>query len=269
MINYKSLGRIVGLLAMCYLAASAYLFFTQTGRIFPSPKEGIATPADWGMRYEEITIKSQDNLLKGWWIPGEEKAPVLIFFHGNGSNIHDLEGRARLLGALQWGMVFFDYRGYGQSQGEASEEGVYDDALAVRDYLLVALGVKGERLIYYGHSLGGAVATWLAVRHPPLGLVLEGAFTSLPDLAADYYPYLPVRILARYVLDSAARMESIHRPILVIHSADDMVVPFRHGERLFALAGEPKRMVTVQGSHNDGFVSLGKRGAEEIREFFK
>jgi len=218
-----------------------------------------ATPADVGLPFEEVRIPTEDGpVLHGWLVPGAEGAPVVLFCHGNAGNIsHRLES-LRLFHMLGLSTLIFDYRGYGMSEGKVSEAGTYRDARAVWRYLTGERGVKPERIILFGRSLGGAVAVELATEVRPAALVVESAFTSVPDMAAQVYPFLPVRLLARIGYDSLTRMDQVSGPVLVIHSRDDELVPVEHGRRLFEAAPEPKRFLEIRGSHNDGFIASGK-----------
>jgi fermentation-respiration switch protein FrsA (DUF1100 family) len=151
-------------------------------------------------------------------------------------------------------LLAFDYRGFGESGGSPSEQGVYTDAVAAYDYLRTVRGVPAERIIIFGHSLGSGVATELATRVPAAGLVLEGAFTSVVDRGQELYPWLPVRLIARNRFESIAKIDRVAMPKLLLHSPADSVIPIAHGEALLARAPEPKRLVEVRGGHEEAFL---------------
>ena len=153
--------------------------------------------------------------------------------------------------------LVFDYRGYGQSAGRPTEAGTYLDARAAFEWLTQTKGVASERIIVLGRSLGGSIAAHLATEVRPAGLVVESAFTSYPDIGARFYPYMPVRLFARFRYDTLASVRKVSCPILLMHSRNDDVVPFDFGTRLFAAAGEPKQFVEILGRHNDGFLVSG------------
>ena len=164
-------------------------------------------------------------------------------------------------------VFIFDYRGYGQSEGKPSESGTYRDAEAAWQYLVEERKVDPNRIIIFGRSLGGAVATWQARNHTPVALILESTFTSVPDIGAKYYPFLPVRLLSRFKYDTAEYLKGVNCPVLIVHSPDDEMMPFSHGQRLFEIAKEPKGFLEISGSHNEGFIISGKRYEEGLNAF--
>ena len=252
-----------------YIGLLGYLFFFQNQQVFHPTKGLHSTPDQWRMVYEPVTLDSDGVPLRGWWIPGDETKPVLLFFHGNASTIADLQPFMMLFQRLGLSILAFDYRGYGESEGTPTEAGTEADADAAWRYLTEVRGINSERLIYYGHSLGGGIATGLAERHAPGFLILEGTFTSIPDAAADHYPYLPVRWMARIRYDSFRRIQGLKVPVMVIHSPDDEVIPFQHGRKLFAAAREPKWFVESRGAHNEGLPYLGEEAVEVMEKFLK
>ena len=145
-----------------------------------------------------------------------------------------------------------DYRGYGQSEGSPSEQGTYLDAEAAWRYLVEERGVPPDQIIVFGESLGGAVAAWLAQTHSPQALILLSTFTSIPDIGAQTYPFMPVRMLARIQYNTLARMPEINCPVLIVHGQEDEIVPYGHGQQLFEAANQPKEFLEIKGSHNEG-----------------
>lgn len=187
-------------------------------------------------------------------VPAAE-APWLLYFHGNGGNIGTpgyLEAWAMLRG-LGAGILAVDYEGYGESGGEPSESACYRDADAAYAFLRDSLGVPPARILIYGFSLGSAVAVDLAARVPAAALMVEGALLSVPDLGADAYPFLPVRLMVRNRFASAEKIGRAAMPKLFIHSREDAEIPIAHGRRLFELAAPPKTFVEVRGGHTTAF----------------
>lgn len=212
------------------------------------------TPATFGMAYEDVHIEASDGVaLHGWFIAGES-ARVMLFFHGNAGNIsHRLES-IRQFQKLGLSIFIIDYRGYGRSDGKPNEAGIYRDALAAWQYLTIARGLAADDIVIFGRSLGGSVAAWLAAQHRPLGLVVESAFTSVPDVAQEHYPWLPVRWLSHLKHSTREYIRDVQTPVLIVHSREDKIIPYHHGEAIFAAANEPRTLLTIRGSHNDAFL---------------
>jgi fermentation-respiration switch protein FrsA (DUF1100 family) len=164
-------------------------------------------------------------------------------------------------------VLIIDYRGYGQSEGRTTEQGIYRDAEAAWNYLTGSRGTPQERIVLFGRSMGASAAAYLAARQRPLALVVESSFTSVPDIAAEYYPWLPVRWLSRLRHSARDFVRDTNSPVLVIHSRDDEIVPFRHGEALFAAAGEPRSFLEIRGTHNDAFLRDEQAYLAGLRSF--
>jgi fermentation-respiration switch protein FrsA (DUF1100 family) len=205
--------------------------------------------------------------LHAWWIPAEEQRGAVIVSHGNAGSIGQRLHLAHAFHGMGLGVLLYDYRGYGRSEGRPSEDGLYLDAEAVWRLVVDELGVAPERLVLYGESLGGAVAVELATRRPAAALILESSFRSLPAVGAEAYPFLPVRLLARNRFDSEAKVGALEMPLLVVHSPEDEVVPFAHAEGLVAAAGGRARLLRTTGRHNDGGFALSGELTREVRAF--
>lgn len=214
-----------------------------------------ATGAELDRRFEDVIFKAGDGVeLNGWFFPANTNSPrarlVVLVCHGNAGNIGDrLETCAALL-ATGAGVFVFDYRGYGKSRGWPSEEGTYLDAQAAYRWLC-GRGFAGTNIIAFGESLGGGIAAELAVREPVGALVLQSTFTSIPDIGADLFPWLPVRWLATIRYDTHSKLPRLKLPVLVMHSRADEIIPFRHGQRNFAVANEPKLFWELTRGHNE------------------
>ncbi len=235
--------------AYAVLVALAYVFQHQL--VFFPTEPLVGTPDALGLAYEDVSISTEDGeTLHGWWIPHEEARGTVLFFHGNAGNISGRVGTARFFVEARMNVLLVSYRGYGQSTGSPSEDGLYRDADASWRYLTETRGVAPASILIAGRSLGSGPATYLASRTAPGGLLLESAFTSLTDVGARAYPMLPVRWLSRFEFDNEARIAQVNAPVLMIHSPDDEVVPYDLGRTLFAAAPEPKTFVDIQGGHN-------------------
>jgi hypothetical protein len=249
---------IAGLLVVAYLIFGLTLLVMQPKLLYHPVREINSTPADLGLEYEEAVFSSADGIrLHGWYVPGSQPRFTVLFCHGNGGNVMHRLDSIDLFHDLGLSCLVFDYRGYGQSAGRPTEAGTYLDARAAFDWLTQSKGVLPERVIVLGRSLGGSIAAHLATEVRPAGLVVESAFTSYPDIGARFYPYMPVRLFARFRYDTLASVRKVSCPILLMHSRNDEVVPFDFGTRLFAAAGEPKQFVEIRGQHNDGFLVSG------------
>ena len=270
------LVRLLPLAALVYAAVCFAAYLGQRRLLyFPGPPPS-RTPADLGLPFEELAVETADGeRLHGWLVlPGSIEAAleprgVVLVCHGNAGNIAD---RLHLAGAFTragLACVLFDPRGYGSSGGSPSEAGFALDADAVLARVNERFPL--ERVVLWGESLGGGVATALAERNSGrlAGLVIEKSFTSAVDLAAELYPFLPVRLLMRDRFDNASRIARIDMPLLVVHSEGDEIVPFAHGERLFALAREPKEFVTARGGHNDAGVFADGLAFARVRAFLE
>ena len=175
--------------------------------------------------------------------------------------------RAELLVAAGFDVLLFDYRGYGRSSGAPSEHGTYRDARAALAALADQPGADGSRVFYLGESLGGAVALALALERPPAGLILQSAFTSVREMAHRHYRVIPGAAVPD-AYPSLRLIANLRAPLLVLHGADDMIVPVEQGQALFAAAPEPKRLRILPGvGHNDIISLCGPRLVEELRQW--
>ncbi|MGX9789557.1 alpha/beta hydrolase [Mycobacterium sp. MMS18-G62] len=197
----------------------------------------------------DVVLDTEDGIRLGaWYFPAGHTAVLVC----NG-NAGDRSMRTTVAAALNrrgLSVLLFDYRGYGGNPGSPSEEGLAADARAAWKWLAAQAGV--ERVAYFGESLGAAVAIGLAAQHPPAALVLRSPFTSLADVAAVHYPWLPARRLLMDRYPSIERVASVKAPVLVIAGDRDDIVPAALSRRLYDAAAEPKRWLLVPGAgHND------------------
>lgn len=249
------------LLLLLYGGLLLFVFLYQERLLFLADLPGRqleTTPAALGLAYEPVTLTTRDRVrLHGWFLPAAQDRGVLLFCHGNAGNISHRLDSLQIFHELGVSILIFDYRGYGRSQGRPTEAGTYRDAEAAWQYLVRERHVEPGRIILFGRSLGAAVAAHLASRHQPGALIMESCFTSVPDMAARLYPLLPVRLLSRFSYNVLDFVPQISSPLLVIHSRDDEIIPFSHGERIFAAARPPKTFLELKGDHNRGFLISG------------
>ncbi|MGH8548389.1 MAG: alpha/beta hydrolase [Methylococcales bacterium] len=249
------MGYFVAILLGGYLLLVGVVFFAQSALLYFPTQDVFATPDRVGLRYEAVRFKTADGLsLHGWYLPADPRRETLLFFHGNAGNITHRLDSLLIFNELGLNVFIFDYRGYGQSQGKPSEHGSYLDARAALDYLTETRDIPESQVIYFGRSLGGAIAAWLATIKPPKLLIVESTFKSVPDLAAEIYRFLPVRLMSRLHYETESYLKSVDRPVLIIHSRDDEIIHVRHGRALYAVAAGPKEFLELRGDHNTGFL---------------
>ncbi len=250
---------LVALFLAGYAGLALLVYVFQSRMLYFPDSKIVHSPEHIGLDYDGVVFRSMDGVrLSGWFIPAENAHGVILFHHGNAGNIsHRLDSIA-LFHHLRWSVFIFDYRGYGSSEGKPSEEGTYLDAQGAWDHLVRDRGADPSKIVCFGRSLGGAIAARLASEKTPAGLILEATFASIPDLAADLYRFLPVRLLSRLQYNTLSLMQAIRCPVLVVHSRDDEIIPYRHAQRIYEAAGAPKRLLEIRGSHNEGFLSSGR-----------
>ena len=261
---------IVIIITVAYIIFDAFLFIFQSHYIYYPEPVLLADPGSIGLYFESVSFETMDRVkLCGWFVPSESARGVILFCHGNAGNIsHRLES-IQIFHRLGLDVFIFDYRGYGRSEGKPTEHGTYKDAEAAWRYLVEERQVHPKEIVVFGRSLGGAVASWLAQSHTPGALILESTFTSLPDMAATLYPYIPVKLLLRFKYNTAEYLGGLSCPVLIVHSRDDEIMRFSHGRRLFEIAKEPKKLLEITGTHNAGFITSGKRYEEGVAAFIR
>ena len=252
------------LLAIVYLIQSSLVYYPGIGR------EAVATPAAYSLSFEQISIGTEDGeTLDAWWIPAARQKGAVLLCHGNAGNISHRIDYARMFAELGYGTLLFDYRGYGKSTGKPTEEGTYRDAAAAWRWLTETRGIAPRDVVVFGESLGGAVAAWLAARRTPRALVIASSFSSVPDLGAQVYWFIPVRWLSRFQYDTAANLSKVAAPVLIAHSPTDDIIPYAHGRKLFEAAREPTTFLELGGGHNDGFIFTRPEWAAALGEFLQ
>lgn len=252
-----------------------YLMFRwfEHNQVYHPSRRLDASGAELGVPWQDVYFHAEDGTeLNGWFFSSSTETNAAgyaaVFCHGNGGNISHRLDACRALVGVGVSVFVFDYRGYGRSRGRPSEEGTYLDGVAAYEWLRKK-GFPPERILAFGESLGGAVATELALRRPMAGLILVSTFTSVPDLGAELFPFLPVRWLCVIRYDNLAKLPRVDVPILIMHGRADSIVPYRHGEALFAVAREPKMFWELRGDHNDALFAGFQEYQEGLRRFVK
>ncbi len=231
----------------------------------------VATPGQLGLSYEEVFFRTEDGLtLHSWYVPGPGEV-TWLWFHGNGGNIsHRLDEVALFHHRLGVNQFVFDYRGYGRSEGKPTERGTYRDARAALAYLKGRGDVDPGKIVYFGRSLGTAVAVELATADEPLGLVLVAPFTSVSNMARIAFPWAPFHRLIRGRYDSLERISRVKAPVLILHGDADQTIPVAEGKRLFDAATGPKQFRLLPGAgHNDTYVAGGRVYWDAMEDFLQ
>jgi fermentation-respiration switch protein FrsA (DUF1100 family) len=254
----RRVARLGVFLVYGYLGVLVVLLFLENWFLFRPTRaaDGWFEPPA-GLAVRDVELTSADGTpLHAWWVepPGWKPGQgALLYCHGNAGNLsHRGEGLRRWRDRMGLAVLIFDYPGYGRSGGKPTEAGCYAAADAAYDWLTEAQGVRGEDVVLYGGSLGGASAIDLAARRPFRALVLVSAFSSFGDMAQKTFPWLPARRLVRNQFDNLTKIATLPGRVFIAHGTADRLVPFGHGERLFAAAPGPKRFFPMQGhDHND------------------
>jgi hypothetical protein len=232
--------------------------------------------AEWSKpaEAEEVWLKTSDGIrLNGWYFRQQRSEPMatILFFHGNGGNIVNLGWFGERLVARGFDVLVFDYRGYGKSEGRSGEElALYADGDAALAFLL-SRGVAISSMVFYGQSLGTAVATHLAAQHQPAALILESGFTSASDLALDILPWLPRKVhsFGKYRFDTIGKLKQVKSPVLITHGDPDQTIPTRHARALYGAANEPKKLLIIPGVGHNVFGAAGSSYLDSISEFVR
>ena len=251
-----------------YMFFLLYLHLFQSSFVFFPSKQQYMTPEDVNLKYRDITYKTEDGVnISSWFIPSDQSEYMILFCHGNAGNISHRVDSIELFHRLGLSTFIFDYRGYGKSKGKITEKGTYMDVEGAWDYIVDELGVKPENIIIFGRSIGGSIASWLAQKKNPKALIVESSFTSITDLGSELYPVFPVRLISKFKYNTKEYIKNIKCPVLIIHSKEDEMIPFHHGQTLFESAKDPKEFLQIHGSHNEGFIFSQEIYAKGLREF--
>jgi len=232
-----------------YVAIAAFMYLMQERLQFFPDLEHIE-PRQVGVAVgESVVIATRDGeRLNAWYAPAASDRPTVLFFHGNAGSIAHRADRFQAFVAEGFGALFVDYRGFGGSTGRPNEKGLLLDAEASYDWLVGERRVDPSRLVVVGESLGTGVAVMLAARRPVAAVALEAAYSSLADVAAAHYWWLPVRLLIKHPFHADKVVREVKAPLLFIHGAEDEVIPVAFGRKLFEAANQPKTFDLIPGA---------------------
>lgn len=250
----------VAICAALYGLVVVGLYAGQRKILFPRDAAEV-DPATLGLKAEILRLKTEDGeSLLAWRIAPAPGRPMILYFHGNSGGIDLRFERFRALAQAGMGLLAIEYRGYASSTGSPSERGLKLDGEAAYAAAIES-GVDPERIVSMGESLGSGVAVALAAHHLVGALVLDSPYSSIADVAAAAYWFVPVRALLRDPFRNDLLIAQVSAPTLMVHGTNDPVVPIRFGEKLFALANPPKAFWRVEGA---GHLALGERLAETV-----
>jgi len=259
-----------------YLALLALAWVFQERIAFPAPRDSLPQPRDVGLpRGEIVELVTESGVrLAGWYLPptgvaGSTSFPALLWFYGNGETVASIWPILRDFQPPGTALMVLDYPGYGASGGRATESGMYEAAELAYEALERRPEVDGRRIYVYGRSVGSAVATRLAARHPVAGLILESPFTSAREMSRQHYGIFP-RFILRLELDNLSTIRGVRCPVLVFHGTADALVPTTMGRRVAAAAPGPVELVLIEGAgHNETYEIGGKAYRDKLWAFVR
>lgn len=264
----QGMGSFLLAIVLLLVIINGWVYLQQPSMIFFPLRSLSATPADWGMEYEEVSLQTTNGVsLHGWYLPHSGSNRALLFFHGNAGNISHRGESLAIFHRLGFNILIFDYRGYGQSEGSPTEDGLHADAVAAWRFLREVKGFDAGEITLFGRSLGGAVAARIAAEVKPVALILESTFSSAKDVAAEVFPLTSKFMFLRFDFNTVKWIKSVTCPVLILHSPDDEIIPFSLGEKIYRTANEPKTMLRLRGDHNRGFLQSQPDYENNISEF--
>lgn len=266
------------IVAIAYATICLYLYFQQPRFIFYPSSVIEKTPEFFKLPYEEVWLPvpvsgKKVERIHGWWIKANQPNPkVLLYLHGNAINIGANVAHANRFHQLGFSVLLIDYRGYGRSQGNfPTEMQVYEDAATAWNYLVISRHITPKNIFIYGHSLGGAIAIDLAIKHPDAaGLIVESSFTSIRQLIAarNMFPFFPVDLILTQRFESIKKIPRLKMPVLFIHGTADSTTPAFMSQNLYAVAPEPKKLILVPGAeHNNTAEVAGLQYLQWVQSF--
>lgn len=254
--------------AVAYLLLCTAFYFFQGVALYRPNTTVDQTPAKDGLAYEDLTLTTSDGTkIQAWYVPCENSTRFVIYCHGNGGNIAYNLREIGIFHELGLNVAVFDYEGYGNSEGDPSEDGTYRDVDVVWHYLADNKNATPKRILLFGHSMGGPISAWCARQHHPAALVLDSTFVSFDEEAQDLVPIVPASLLSTIEYTTLEYAKAAALPTMVLHSKADRTIAYDHGQRIYAGLNEPKRFVEITGGHNDGFTQCRALYIQVLTEF--
>ena len=249
--------KLLGLLVLLYIGACIFMYLAQDRFVYFPDKEDLS-PARFHMDAEKIRITTADNTtISAWYMRGKPDYPVILYLHGNAGHLGHRLNIFRAMHERGFSVLALSWRGFGDSDGHPSQEGLYADAKAGRRWLIEQQAIAPNAIIYYGESLGTGVATWLAAHEPPLMLMLEAPYTSVLERGQERFWWLPVAALLRDTFPSRTYIARVDAPILILHGDDDTIIPLHHGQAMLEAANNPKHLEIVADAGHNRFDRTG------------
>jgi len=268
-----SILQMAGMIVLFLALYGVFLVSCERRIIYHPHKypEGNWNSSSSSVSREDVHFTASDGVrLHGWYIPSAGAKATLLWFHGNAGNITHRLGNIEMLKPLNLNIFIFDYRGYGKSEGEPDEKGIYSDSQAAYDWLVKVKNILPEEIILFGRSLGGICAVEVASGNPAAGLILESVFPSAGKMAEKIFPVLPLGGAIKSRFDAISKVPDLKLPKLFIHGTQDEIVPYKLGRELFSVAADPKEFYDIQGAgHNDTFLIGGAGYFNALGQFIK
>jgi fermentation-respiration switch protein FrsA (DUF1100 family) len=268
-----TVSHLTGLTLIFLLSAAVLLVSCERWIVYHPSKY---PKGNWGLSpsldsKEDVSFIADDGVrLHGWFFPSNKSNTTLLWFHGNAGNITHRLDNVKMLKRLNLNIFIFDYRGYGKSEGEPNEKGIYLDSQAAYDWLIKIKKIIPRNIILFGRSLGGAFAIEVASKNSAAGIILESVFPSAKKMAKEMFPVLPLSWAIKSRFDSIGKIPNLKLPKLFLHGTVDEVVPYKLGRELFSAATEPKIFYAIKGAgHNDTFLQGGTDYFNVIAQFIK
>lgn len=265
------LHKILILLGIAYLIFLAGIYLLQEKLIFIPTQEVYLEIDKEKLNATEFDLKINEKTnIHGYFFATENAENTILFFHGNGGNLTNNFGRVAIAKKMGYNIALFDYRGYGQSTGKISRENdLYEDAQTVYDYLIEELKIPRNSIIFWGQSLGGAIAMEMAMQNPAKSLILESTFTNLSNLTPNVLKYGVPNFLKKYKFNTLEKIAGIKSPILIIHSTEDEIIDLQNGKDLFEKNSAKFKFLEIKGSHNSGFYENFELNEKTIKDFLE
>ncbi|MFA5167929.1 MAG: alpha/beta hydrolase [Candidatus Omnitrophota bacterium] len=266
----KSFKIVLITLAIIIVVAKILILFTEERKLYRPDDMVFLTPRNVEIPYEDIYFNTKDHQsLNGWFVPSKGAKITILYCQGRSSNLSDTVPFIKFFHEMGLNVFAFDYRGFGNSSGKPSEQGLYKDVEAAYDYLITRKDIDKDKIVVYGKSLGGPVATHLCLKRKLAALILEGCFPSLKTYVGDIGGFLPTEWLVSEKFDAVSRVKKIKIPKLIVHGMDDEVISFSEGRLLYNKAALPKEFLSFNGGHDDNIYLTSEAYKDKLEEFFQ